>query len=146
MICTGLSGCYFVESNMPKQPHHENCDCSTREIVTPIAGITAVAYCPIEKFTEYIFNPKYAATGKGKLFESLGLDSNAAYYLKNEYEKQAAVKYAAGQYKLKKLDVYGQNIDIEIEVESSVRNGIKFISGWKVYPQGYITCNTPLGG
>jgi hypothetical protein len=66
-ICLVLDKCRFqhVEHiKMPELPQHEKCHCVVKQIATPIAGKTAIAKCPIEKFTEYIFADKYAWNGK----------------------------------------------------------------------------------
>lgn len=47
--------------------------------------------------------------------------------------------------KLNSLDKYGQNINIVISLKNKNKDEISVISGWKVNPEGYITCNTPYG-
>lgn len=47
---------------------------------------------------------------------------------------------------MKKLDKYGQRINIPIIVINEYGRRIEFISGWMLHPMGLITCNTPLGG
>lgn len=96
----------------------------------------------MRKFTEYIFNDKYRNNGKSKLFGLLGFLIDDSEYLKTEYENQARNQYLKGNYVLGKLDRYGQRITITI----TLRNGVKFESGWLVHPLGLIVCTTPLGG
>ena len=82
--------------------------------------------------------------GKNKLFESWGYDKMDSKWLKQEFERQAKEKYESGNFKLGKLDDYGQRISIEIELPRKDRIGtIKFISGWMVYPNGKIQLATP---
>lgn len=49
-----------------------------------------------------------------------------------------------GDYTLKNLDIYGQNINISIVINKNGRS-VEFKSGWKVYPEGLLNCNTPMG-
>ncbi len=146
--CTALSGCLFVKFNRPGKEDsqegllHDNCHCFFINISNP----KIQANCPIDKFTNYIFSDKYIGNGKRKLFETLGFDIDDSYLLKCEYERQAKQKYASGDYKLGKLSKYGQAISINIILTSNTGRQVKFISGWMVYPNGLINCNTPLGG
>ena len=142
LCCTALSGCYFAKNNKPKK--HSNCDCF--EFSIPKPTIKARAVCDIRKFTEYIFNEKYANKGKNKLFALLGFLKEDSEYLQSEYEKQAKEKYSNGDYILGNLDKYGQRINITINVSTATHTGIKLVSGWLVHPLGLITCTTPLGG
>ncbi len=149
--CTALSGCYFVKSQMPKNTVennlgllHESCHCQAISISKPIFDVST--YCSIEKFTGYIFAEKGLKNGKAALFKLLGFDIDDSYLLKLEFEKQAKTKYLEGEYTLGKLDRFGQNINITVKMSSEIKQNISFVSGWKVHPLGYITCNTPLGG
>lgn len=136
--CTALSGCYFASNNKPQK--HSNCDCSQFIIARPYKEAKTI--CDMRKFTEYIFNDKYRNNGKSKLFGLLGFLIDDSEYLKTEYENQARNQYLKGNYVLGKLDRYGQRITITI----TLRNGVKFESGWLVHPLGLIVCTTPLGG
>lgn len=67
--CSALSGCYFVKSQMPKNIDqnstgllHEKCNCQANEIWKPLHEVNV--YCPIEKFTAYIFADKGKANGR----------------------------------------------------------------------------------
>ena len=148
--CTALSGCYFAKYNMPgdlNNPEgllHTHCHCYVENISNTILKYDVNAVCPIEKFTEYIFADKYADNGKRDLFEMLGFSIEDSYELKKEFEKQAKEKYMLGDYVLKNLDIYGQNINISIVINKNGRS-IEFKSGWKVYPEGLLNCNTPMG-
>jgi len=143
-ICLSLHECWFNTLKKPESPLHEKCHCITKHISKPIPYVNAKAECDIKKFTDYIFSDKYAWNGKRTLFENLGFTKEDSYYLKEEYEKQAVIKYTESQYKLQKLNWNGQRINIDIEF---IKNGrsIKFTSGWMVRPKGKITINTPLG-
>lgn len=46
---------------------------------------------------------------------------------------------------LGKLDNNGQRMNIEISLTQQNGRIVKFVSGWMIRPNGYITCNTPLG-
>lgn len=143
--CTALSGCYFIDevpTKCPQYPLHENCHCEKKQANIP----AIVASCPLEKFTGYIFAEKYAKNGKRKLFEQLGFLIEDSDILRSEYERQAAEKYAVGDYQLGNLDYNGQRINISIEFTHPTRGIVTFVSGWMIHPKGYITCNTPLGG
>ena len=142
-ICMKLDRCWFDNKIRPELPQHWNCHCRLTPIPKPVAGVNSMAKCDIRKFTEYIFSEKYSWNGKRKLFENLGFSVNDAYYLKEEYEKQAVENYCSSKYKLAKLDEQGQRINIDINF---IKNGRKiiFTSGWMVKPKGVITNNTPL--
>ncbi|MDR1939247.1 MAG: hypothetical protein LBQ40_00420 [Clostridiales bacterium] len=129
-----------------RKPQHEKCHCIVKQIAAPIAGKTAIAKCPIEKFTEYIFADKYAWNGKKELFYALGFDIMDAENLQAEFIKQAQEKYANGDYFLGKLNINGQHIDIEIAIEREGKRAATFVAGWMVRQKGVITNNTPLGG
>lgn len=145
--CTALSGCYFVKSRLPKKKAdgdgllHPHCDCVLQALLKPIVR----AYCPIGKFSGYIFSEKYVKNGKKYLFESLGYTKGSSEWLKAEYERQAKQKYTSGDYIIRGLDSqYGQDINIVIELTTPTGREVQLISGWKVHPLGLITCNTPL--
>lgn len=56
-------------------------------------------------------------------------------------------KYIAGEYTLGKLNENGQRINIRVEIPRKDKEGtVSFITGWMVYPNGYIQLTTPYGG
>lgn len=142
-VCLVLDKCWFNNNLKPKLPQHENCHCVANNVANPIPMIDAIAKCDIIKFTDYIFSDKYAWNGKRDLFEMLGFTINDSNYLKEEYENQAVKKYCNSEYKLGKLDMQGQRINIDIKF---VRHGRNLVctSVWMVRPKGEITNNTPL--
>lgn len=142
--CKSLVRCWFRIDKMPILPQRENCHCRIKAIKDPLPDETAQAYCEINKFIGYIFNPKYAYNGKTDLFLSHGFTITDSDYLQKEFAKQALEKYCNGEYSLQKLDEFGQRINIDIVL---VVNGIErhYISGWMVRSDGTITNNTPLG-
>lgn len=144
-ICLVLDKCWFDNNIMPLMPQHPMCHCTKKYISPPIANVTSKGNCDINKFIGYIFSDKYAWNGKRDLFESLGFSIEDSQYLKKEFERQAVEKYCNSQYVLGKLDENGQRINIDISFQKADRS-ITFVSGWMIRPQGYITCNTPLGG
>jgi len=100
------------------------------------------------KFSEYIFKPG-ATHGKDVVFRSLGYDAEDSQMLTAEYERQAAEKFANGQYTLGKADQYGQRINIEIELHgtgSAAGKTSYLVSGWIIREDGSITLNTPFSG
>jgi hypothetical protein len=102
----------------------------------------------IRKFSEYIFKDG-AAPGKNVIFKNLGYKLNDSQLLAEIYKEQAIFKYTKGEYTLGKIDVFGQRINIEIEL-----NGIRdatgktshIKSGWMIRPDGSLTLNTPFSG
>ena len=144
-----LSGCYFIKNKLPKKKAegngllHPNCDCKLLNIQKPKNQV--VADCNITKFTDYIFGEKYASNGKMDLFTILGFVKEDSEYLKQEFDRQARERYLSGDYKLGKLDRFGQRIDIKIRVQSRTRNNIEFIAGWMIKPLGKIVCTTHIG-
>ena len=149
--CTALSGCYFAMDKVPRAKNktdgllHNNCDCYL--VSVPKRNLYSIieAYCPIEKFTEYIFSNKYK-NGKRELFELLGFNKDDSGFLRWEYERQAKEKFLNGDYTLGNLDMFGQNINIIITLKNRAGREVEFKSGWKVQSEGLLSCNTPLGG
>jgi len=139
MICTGLSGCLFLERKMPKLPYHEKCHCTKMLISQSLVKNYLIADCAIEKFTNYVFSDK--SNGKKELFESWGFNYYNSNELKVDYEKQAIAQYLNGNYILKNIDMNGQRIAIPITL-----NGKTFYSGWIVEPGGKLRNTTPFGG
>lgn len=64
--------------------------------------------------------------------------------LKAAFEKQAQEKYSVGDYRLGKLNVQGQRIDIDIVIDRKGKESILFI-GWYAKKEE-LQINTPLGG
>jgi len=120
---------------------HRNCHCIAQPIAQPVPNVTAFATMRIEKLTGYAFSGATESGGKMMLFELWGYDIDDCDMLKAEYERQAVVKYANGEYELHSLDKHGQRINIQIDL-----NGKKFWSGWMVEPKGKIRNITPFGG
>ncbi len=147
LICTVLDGCYFVKWNMPKNevPNtdgllHPRCDCQTQNVEFSKVKLKSFANCSIDKFQKYIFG-EYSK-GKKELFETWGYTIDNTNGLIEEYCKQAKENYLQGNYKLKKLDKYGQRLAIPITLD----NGKSFYSGWMLYPEGELQNTTPFGG
>ena len=144
LVCTKLDGCYFVERNMPNQPQHNNCDCTTLTISRDQVKHKAISECDIRKFEEYIFK---GIGGKKELFESWGYSIIDSENLVREFTRQAKLKYQCGEYSLGNLDAYGQRISIIITLPKKNGMGeVSFVSGWMVYPNGEIVLTTPYGG
>ncbi len=139
--CTALDGCYFVERNMPKLPHHENCDCMIRRITSTVVKTQTKAECPIKKITNYVFANDTKSKGKKAIFESLGFTIDDSHTLKNEIENQSLKNYLLGNYILKNSDMYGQRLAIRVNIA-----GKSFYTGWLLEPEGKIRNTTPFGG
>ena len=78
---------------------------------------------------------------------SSGFYTIDAQYLIDEFVRQAEEKYASGDFILGTLNEYGQRISIITEIERRDGNGTaRFLTGWMVYPDGYIKLTTPFGG
>ena len=85
--------------------------------------------------------------GKEKLFAQWGYTIEDAKWLQAEIEKQGRNKYISGDYTLGKLDLWGQRINIRIELQRRDTNDtISFNTGWMLKPDGKIVLNTPYGG
>ena len=112
--CTALSGCYFVKSLLPRKKDdskgllYKNCQCYLSNRVKP----KFTAFCDLRKFENYVFSDKYKDNGKNQLFKTLGFGKLDSEFLKQEFELQAKLEYSLGNYKLVKLDRYGQRINI----------------------------------
>lgn len=143
--CAALESCHFPEHNMPTNPVpndpgllHPNCHCRKENMQNPIVGENVWAHCALSKFNNYIFNPS-KINGKENLFIEHGYTIEDSEYLRDEYIRQAAEKYIDGDFTFHKLDMYGQVIDIEIDL-----NGWIVITGWMVEPNGHIRCTSPF--
>lgn len=85
--------------------------------------------------------------GKDKLFAEWGYTAADAQWLQEEMERQARLNYISGNYRLGRLDIFGQRINITIEIPR--KNGVgtvTFVCGWMVEPDGKLKLNTPYGG
>lgn len=146
--CVVLDGCYFIRWNMPKNEVpgtdgllHPRCDCSTKEIPFSVVKFKASSQCDIGKFTNYIFKDNGKDKGKKQIFKDMGFGIEDSDKLKEEFEKLALEQYLKGNYKLKELDGNGQRLAIPIELK-----GVKFYTGWMLYPEGFIRNTTPFAG
>lgn len=146
--CLMLDGCLFLESKAPQCPHHPSCHCTLDPIDYAIVQRIASADSDYSKFDPYLFNTQGKYThSKEKLFASWGYFVEDARWLQAEMERPAREKYLMGDYKLGRLDQWGQHINIRVEIPK--RNGIgnvSFTTGWMVCPDGQIKLNTPYGG
>ena len=142
-ICRNINACCFPKNNMPKYPLHPNCHCFLVDIPKPKTS----AECPRDKFERYIFSPKHEDNGKLHKFIKWGFNSSDIEYLINDLERQAKEKYSDSDFKLGKLDEFGQRITIIVNLEDKVEKRIvKFKTGWMVYPDGNIKNATPFTG
>ena len=146
--CLQLDGCWFTWDNAPVWPHHENCHCRLEAIDYLIVQMNASAYSDYSKFDPYLFDPNnFYKHGKNKAFESWGYSVDDAKWLQDEMERQAREKYISGEYTLGKLNIFGQRINIVIEIPRKDGSGtVTFTSGWMVEPNGKLKLNTPYGG
>ena len=145
-ICMNINGCYFPINNSPgkffSNRLHINCHCRNKIIY----DFHAEAECNIEKFRNYIFLSK-EKNDKSNLFKSWGYSKEDSEYLQGEFERQAKTKYRQGEFRLGKLNAFGQRISIEIVLNRKDKLGtISFESVWMVYPYGKIKIITPYGG
>ena len=141
-MCLNLNGCCFVVDKCPPKPLHPNCHCYTIDI----PSITAKAECPIEKIRDYIFSD-LKSNGKKELFESWGYSVDDAHWLQEEIERQGRANYLSGNYTLGKLNLFGQRLNIRVEIPRKDGQGVvSFITGWTARPHGEIKLNTPYGG
>lgn len=146
--CLQLDGCYFLRIKAPACPHHFDCHCTLDDIEYSKVEYSARATSDYRKFDPYLFNTNgLFFHGKEKLFAEWGYTVDDARWLQAEMERQAREKYLAGEYSLGKLNLFGQRINITIEIPR--KNGlgaVTFVSGWMVEPGGKLKLNTPYGG
>ena len=129
-------------------PITKKCHCTLEPIDFTIVQRKATATSSFSKFSPYLFNTNgLHSHGKDKLFAEWGYTSDDAKWLQEEMERQAREKYIAGNYRLGRLNIFGQRVNITIEIPN--KNGlgtISFISGWMVEANGKLSLNTPYGG
>ena len=139
--CIKLDGCWFVKNIMPKQPLHDRCHCTKFNISKPMANENCFAEMDLRKLTEYVLVDDETSNGKYELFKSWGYTNTNAEELRQLYLNEAIKMYTNGLYGLHKLDQYGQQIIIEINIKD---HHIK--TGWMIEPKGKIRNITPFGG
>ena len=146
--CIALDGCYFLFVNAPLCPHHEKCHCELIAIDFSVVERNATAHSKFSKFDPYLFNTNGMYWhGKEKLFAEWGYSAEDAHWLQSEMERQAREKYVSGNYQLDNLNLFGQRINIRIEIPRKDGWGtVSFISGWMVKPNGKLELTTPYGG
>jgi hypothetical protein len=108
--------------------------------------ISAVA--PVRKFSHYIFR-EGADHGKDRVFRGLGYGRDHSQALAKMWERQAAEKFASGDFSLGKLDQYGQRVNIEIELHGigeAAGKTSRIKSGWMITGDDSIKLNTPFSG
>ncbi|MBS7263358.1 MAG: hypothetical protein KIG36_07105 [Eubacteriales bacterium] len=147
-ICLSLDKRWFSADKHPLSPQHPHCHCILREIPYGRVRAEAEACAPSGKFDRYLFNPaNKKGFAKGRMFISWGFSIGDTRYLQEEIERQGLEKYKKGEYKLGKLDEHGQRISIRVELDRKDGAGkAAFITGWLVYPKGFIQLATPYGG
>ena len=146
--CIALNGCYFLFVNAPPCPHHEKCHCELIAIDFSVVERNATAHSKFSKFDPYLFNTNGMYWhGKEKLFAEWGYSAEDAHWLQSEMERQAIEKYVSGNCQLGNLNLFGQRINIRIEIPRKDGWGtVSFISGWMVKPNGKLELTTPYGG
>lgn len=146
--CLQLNECYFLFMNAPMCPRHEKCHCKLEAIDYAVVKRNAAATSSYKKFCPYLFNTNgLYFHGKEKLFAEWGYTSEDAKWLQEEMERQAREKYISGDYRLGRLDIFGQRISITIEIPRRSGTGtVTFISGWMVEAGGKLKLSTPYGG
>ena len=146
--CLVLNNCWFLKEKTPLWPHHPRCHCLLANLPYSEVLNNCSAGSSYSKFEPYLFNTKEEYShNKEKLFKSWGYTVTDAKWLQNEIEKQGLEKYISGDYTLGKLNDKGQRISIRVEIPRKDKNSIvSFITGWMVYPDGYIHLITPYGG
>lgn len=141
--CLMLVGCFFTVSDHLPCPHHPFCHCTLEPVDYTVVLMNASIYSDYSKFD----SENFYKHGKNKAFEAWGYTITDSNMLKAEIERQAREKYVLGDYKLGQLNIYGQRINIRIELPRKDGTGIvSFVTGWTIYPNGHLRLNTPYGG
>lgn len=146
--CLSLNGCFFTREKAPSWPHHEKCHCTLEPVDYLVVLANARTRSDYKKFDPYLFNTLgIYKHKKEQLFAQWGYTVDDAKWLQSEMERQAHRKYTQGEYELGKLDLFGQQINIRIEIPRRDQPGsVSFISGWTVRSDGELRLNTPYGG
>jgi hypothetical protein len=111
-------------------------------------AVARKANAPLAKFRDYLFKDG-ATHGKDAVFRSYGYAKEDSEALMQEYERQAAERFAAGEYKMGKLDQYGQRVTIPILLEgkgAAAGRSATIATGWMIKEDGTIALNTPFTG
>jgi RHS repeat-associated protein len=101
----------------------------------------------IRKFSDYIFRGD-GCNGKEYLFTRLGYNKSNSEELLQMYTKQAATKFACGEYEFSKSTKWGTNIKINIDIpgiNESEGKTATYTSIWELLDDGSIRLVTPYG-
>lgn len=112
------------------------------------APAKVVAKADKSKFADYVFK-EGDPSGKGKIFRSYGYKAKDSAMLAKEFERQAAKKYADGEYTLGKLDQHGQRVTIDILLQGrrqATGQSTVIKTGWMVEGDHTIRLLTPFAG
>ena len=145
--CLKLNKCWFVKANKPMLPQHEYCHCTAIPKSTRAVQSQAKTSSPIQKFTEYLFNPDNPKNGgKAELFELWGYAKEDSQWMATESQRQAREKYVVGDYTLGRIDEYGQRIHIQMTIPDKFTGAMRvFRTAWMIRPKGELVLVTPYG-
>ena len=139
-VCVALNDTIFKNNNKPDFFHYR---CKCKNIPTTYNSVKLDF--PKEKISKYLLSEK----GKLGLMQSMGYSSEDADYLYNTIAENAKKKFYSGEYILGSLNIYGQKVNIELELKGKglkENQTYRFITGWTAYPNGKLHNNTPFGG
>ena len=89
----------------------------------------------------------HSSAWKRQAVEIWGYSVEDAHWLQEEIERQGRAHYLSGNYTLGKLNLFGQRLNIRVEIPRKDGRGVvSFITGWTARPHGEIKLNTPHGG
>ena len=156
--CIAVNQCWFAnEKNKKPKPmsysveqvlndsknamglYHYNCHCKEIDIPTPNESDIGLI-CPKGK-DEWLFRDKTP------WIRSLGYENDNEFL---EYLKKKVVKsYCLGRYVILRIDNHGVAINVFVDIEGGgekVNKTYRVKSGWMVFSNGKLKCNTFIGG
>lgn len=145
-MCVSVNDCYFLrdDDKKPQYPQHPNCRCKQIEKNSPSKGDVSLVF-EMRKITEYLFTN----STKAGIMEAMGYAIDDAREVYNEIAKQAREQYAKGNYTFSHHDRTGYVIRLKVLLigkRNSKRSCYHFYTGWTIYPDLKLKCNTPFVG
>ena len=98
----------------------------------------------IKLFDDYLFKDG-ATHGKDQIYKALGFSSSDRG-LADDIFRQATSRFAANDYVARNSDIYGQRINIPIDLTGPSGRSSSFFTGWMIRPDGSISLSSPYTG
>jgi filamentous hemagglutinin len=101
----------------------------------------------IKLFQDYVFKDG-ATHGKDLIYKALGFDSSSSssHSLATDIFRQATSRFESNDFVNGVRDMYGQRINIPIDLTGPSGQSSSFFTGWMIRPDGSISLSSPYTG